>query len=167
VYGLAARRAWLVIQLAECRYRMSSTVSRGVTSTNRSDFSIAMPRIPPITSLALSRNPELSGRVLGDLVQALRCHREIGELSEVVRTVGLGHGALRVGGVPAEDLRPGDPNDKPDGHGQPHVVRRLTFARASLTLIPAVPVTGARGLQPLRAVRRGNAPTSTCDSARI
>jgi hypothetical protein len=34
---------------------MSPAVSRGVTSTDRSDFSIAMPRIPPITSLALSR----------------------------------------------------------------------------------------------------------------
>ena len=34
---------------------MNSTVSR-VTSTDRSDFSIAMPRIPLIRSLTLSRN---------------------------------------------------------------------------------------------------------------
>ncbi len=70
----------------------------------------------------VDQEPELPGRTLGDFVQALRYHREIGELSEVARAVGLRHGALRVGGVFAEDLRPGDPNDKLGGHGQPHVV---------------------------------------------
>src|ERR1039457_589757 len=54
--------------------------------------------------------------------QAPCCNREIAELSEVARPVNLGHDALRVGGVLAEDLRPGDPNDKLGGYGQPHVV---------------------------------------------
>ena len=44
----------------------------------------------------VEQEPELPGGTLGDLIQALRYHREVGELSEVARAVGLRHGALRV-----------------------------------------------------------------------
>jgi hypothetical protein len=48
---------------------------------------------------AVEQEPELPGRPLGYLVQALRCNREIGELSEVARVqcrlVGFRDGARR------------------------------------------------------------------------
>jgi len=47
---------------------MSPAVSRGVTSTDRPDFCIAMPRDTADHVAGVEQEPELPGRTLDDLV---------------------------------------------------------------------------------------------------